>query len=118
AMFEDLPLDELRGLIDRKRYYNLLVAISRCPPIREPLPEHFDDFLRHHAVKIGAMTPRPIFDPKVLPLIDRATAERYIPLFLARDLAYRQELLPMPVAQRAARLFLAPFGPGSWFYPN
>jgi hypothetical protein len=118
AMFEDLPLDELRALLGEDfSAGNVLVEVARCPPVPEPSPELFDDFLRHHQVKVG-WSPKPLFNPKALRLIDRSTAARYIAVIAERDLVFHERRLPRATAEGVASSFLAPFGPRSWFYPN
>jgi hypothetical protein len=117
-MFEDLELTELRAVLDPDEFQELFVEIARCPPIDKPRTEHVRDFLRHHQEKFRREPSDRVFNPKWPAAVDRAIAERYLAVLFQWDLVWGMERFPRTQALRAAGLFLAPFGPGSWFHPT
>jgi hypothetical protein len=115
--FEDLALDELRALLRGASWQKLLVAIARCPPIREPRSAVVTEYLRHCGVT-PVWQQQPVFDPAQLPALDRSMTERYIAVLLQHELAYGCDRLARAAAEAAARLFLEPFGASADFYAS
>ena len=116
-VFEDVSLDELRGLLGSPdcEWLHLFVEISRFAPSGKPASELVGAFMEHHRLTTGWRRP---LDLARLPAVDRLTAERYLTTVLQRELAYGTQRLSAGTARRAAALFLAPFGPTATFHPS
>jgi hypothetical protein len=105
-----IELDELLALLDTADWQRRFVAVT-------PMEEVMDDeaAIRHLLRTEGIESPS-WFEPARLTRIDRALAERYLPVLFQRELAYDTERLRIEDARRAAELFLSPFGPETRFY--
>ncbi len=103
-------LDELLALLDTTEWQSRFVAITRTDPDLAD-GDAVLHLLRANGVEIPAW-----FSFERLTTIDRALAERYLPVLFRWELAYGTERLAAADARRAAELFLAPLGPQTRFY--
>jgi hypothetical protein len=105
-----VDLGRLFAVLDTADWQQRFVAVARCEP-GVSVGDAILGLLRNEGVAIPSW-----FEVEKLTPIDRALAERYLPILLRWELAYGTERLDAADARLAAELFLAPFGPATHFH--